>query len=125
MTIGNPYYNPHYGRPFDRPIAGVPAPEEHPLAGVARFVGHHAAGAAGRIRTCRWWRAGYSWLRHLMPYVAAGVVRRGGATLIGQGRGAFAYPDSVNDILTHGTHGPGEDAASPAPPARRSCATGR
>jgi 2,4-dienoyl-CoA reductase-like NADH-dependent reductase (Old Yellow Enzyme family) len=37
VTIGNPYYNPHYGRPFDRPTVGTPAPEEHPLAGVARF----------------------------------------------------------------------------------------
>jgi glutamate synthase (NADPH/NADH) small chain len=49
---------------------------------------------------------GYGWLRHLMPYVAAGVVRRGWATLIGQGRGAFAYPDSVNDLLTVGAMDP-------------------
>ena len=37
-----------------------------------------------------------------MPYLAAGVIQTGGATLIGQGRGAFAYPDSVNDLLQNG-----------------------
>jgi len=41
-----------------------------------------------------------------MPHVAAGVIRSGGATLIGQGRGAFAYPDSVQDILTTGRMDP-------------------
>ena len=41
-----------------------------------------------------------------MPYVAAGVVKTGGAALIGQGRGAFAYPDSVRDILQTGKMDP-------------------
>jgi NADPH-dependent glutamate synthase beta subunit-like oxidoreductase len=43
--------------------------------------------------------SGYTWLRHLMPYAAAAVIKTGGAALVGQGRGAFAYPESVNDIL--------------------------
>ncbi len=41
-----------------------------------------------------------------MPYVAAGVIRSNWATLIGQGRGAFAYPDSVKDLLTTGRMDP-------------------
>jgi len=31
VSIGNPYYQPHYGRPFDFPIAGCMPPDEHPL----------------------------------------------------------------------------------------------
>jgi len=105
VTIGNPYYNPHYGRPYDRPVVGAPEPEEHPLEGVVRFVGitRQIQEAFPDLPVVG---SGYSWLRHLVPYVAAGVIRSGGATLIGQGRGAFAYPDSVNDVLTTGRMDP-------------------
>lgn len=105
VSIGNPYYNPHYGRPFDRSVAGVGAPPEHPLEGVARFV-HVTRQIQQAAPDLPVVGGGYSWLRHLMPYVAAGVVRQGWATLIGQGRGAFAYPDSVRDILTTGAMDP-------------------
>lgn len=105
VSVGNPYYNPHYGRPYDRPVVGAAVPDEHPLAGVARFVeitrqvqqAHPDLPVVG---------GGYSWLRHLMPYVAAGVVRSGWATLIGQGRGSFAYPDWARDVLTQGCMDP-------------------
>ncbi len=105
VSIGNPYYNPHYGRPFDRSVAGVGAPPEHPLEGVVRFVNitRQIQEAVPDLPVIG---GGYGWLRHLMPYVAAGVVRRGWATLIGQGRGAFAYPDSPQDILTTGAMDP-------------------
>ncbi len=105
VTIGNPYYNPHYGRPFDRSIAGGAAPPEHPLEGVARFI-NITRRIQESVSDLPVVGGGYGWLRHLMPYVAAGVVRRGWATLIGQGRGAFAYPDSVNDILDKGAMDP-------------------
>ncbi len=105
VTVGNPYYNPHFGRPFDRPIAGVNVPDEHPLEGVARLVDltrqvQQAMPDLPVVAT------GYSWLRHLMPYVAAGVVQSGGAALVGQGRSAFAYPDAARDILRHGRMDP-------------------
>ena len=105
VSIGNPYYNPHYGRPFDRPVYGVGPPEEHPLAGVVRFirVTREIQQAFPDLPVVA---GGYSWLRHLMPYVAAGVIRSGGATLIGQGRGAFAYPDSPKDVLSKGRMDP-------------------
>ena len=105
VSIGNPYYNPHYGRPFDRSVAGVGAPPEHPLEGVSRFINitRQIQQANPDLPVVG---GGYGWLRHLMPYVAAGVLREGWATLIGQGRGAFAYPDSVNDILTVGAMDP-------------------
>ncbi len=101
VSIGNPYYNPHYGRPFDHPVVGVDAPDEHPLAGVVRFINitRTIQEAVPELPVVG---GGYTWLRHLMPQVAAGVIRTKGATLIGQGRGAFAYPDSPNDVLTKG-----------------------
>ena len=105
VSIGNPYYNPHYGRPFDRSVAGVGAPPEHPLEGVSRFV-DITRQIQQSVPDLPVVGGGYGWLRHLMPYVAAGAVRRGWATLVGQGRGAFAYPDSVNDILTNGAMDP-------------------
>ncbi|MGE5598323.1 MAG: NAD(P)-binding protein, partial [Bacteroidota bacterium] len=105
VTIGNPYYIPHLNRPFDFPVEGAPVPAEHPLAGVARFLDitrqiQQAFPDLPVIGT------GYAWLRHLMPYVAAGAVKTGGATLIGQGRGSFAYPDAVRDILENGAMDP-------------------
>jgi 2,4-dienoyl-CoA reductase-like NADH-dependent reductase (Old Yellow Enzyme family) len=45
---------------------------------------------------------GYSWLRQFMPYVAAGTVAAGKASVIGLGRGAFAYPDFAKDIINNG-----------------------
>ncbi len=101
ITIGNPYYHPHLNRPYDRPIAGGYLPDEHPLEGVARFM----------AITCQIQQAfpdfavvgsGYSWLRQFIPQVAAGVLAQGGATIIGLGREAFAYPDFARDILTTG-----------------------
>jgi len=46
--------------------------------------------------------SGYSWLRHLFPQVAAGVVGEGWAGLVGLGRGALAYPGFARDILRNG-----------------------
>lgn len=101
LSIGNPYFNPHVGRPFDFPVAGVKAPDEHPLTGVARLLGiigdlqqaHPDLPVVG---------TGYAWLRQYFPNAAAAIVTRGRATLIGQGRGAFAYPDSVKDLAESG-----------------------
>jgi len=101
VSVGNPYYNPHLGRPFDHPIAGASVPDEHPLRGVERLI-HLAAEIQREFPDLPIVGTGYTWLRHYMPYVAAAVVERGWATLIGQGRGAFAYPDSVRDLLEKG-----------------------
>ena len=98
VSIGNPYFNPHFGRPFDFPIAGMDAPAEHPLEGIARFMD-----ITRRIQQTHPDMAvvasGLSWLRQFMPQVAAGAIAGGGATLLGIGRGAFAYPDTPVDIM--------------------------
>jgi len=45
---------------------------------------------------------GLSWFRHFIPNVAAGVVHGGGATLIGLGRAALAYPSLAGDLFQRG-----------------------
>ncbi len=101
VSMGNPYFNPHVGRPYDKPIVGLNPPQEHPLEGVARLI--HLVGEVQKaFPNLPVVGTGYSWLRHYFPFVAAGVVERGLATLIGQGRGAFAYPDSVRDLIEKG-----------------------
>jgi len=77
VSIGNPYYNPFYGRPYDWPVAGMTPPDDHPLGGICRFLGvtrsiqesHTDLPIVG---------SGYTWLRQLLPYGAAGAGSTGG-----------------------------------------------
>ncbi len=105
ISMGNPYYNPHIGRPFDLPADNGAVPDEHPLEGIARF-----QQLTSRIQNAfpdiAMIGSAYAWLRQFMPEVAAGMLHEGAAALIGQGRGAFAYPDSPRDIFEHGEMAP-------------------
>ncbi|MDZ7400390.1 MAG: FAD-dependent oxidoreductase [candidate division KSB1 bacterium] len=105
LTIGNPYFNPHFGRPYDFPVVGINPPDEHPLVGVVRLLN-----IIGEIQQefpeLPVVGTGYSWLRHFFPNVAAAIIQQGRATLVGQGRGAFAYPDSVKDLMERGAMDP-------------------
>jgi len=101
ISMGYPRFQPFMNRPFDRPLAGcAPSPEE-PLRGVVRFQETVRAvrQAAGGVPVIT---AALSWLRHLSPFVAAGMVSEGWCDLIGFGRSAFAYPDAPKDILLRG-----------------------
>ena len=101
ITVANPYYNPHYGRPFNEPVAGEYEELEHPLVGVARLI--KLTGEIQRsFSDIAIVGTGYSWLRTLVPYVAAGVKKEGLATFVGAGRMALAYPDFASDILQKG-----------------------
>jgi NADPH-dependent glutamate synthase beta subunit-like oxidoreductase/2,4-dienoyl-CoA reductase-like NADH-dependent reductase (Old Yellow Enzyme family) len=101
VTIANPYYNPHVGRPFNEPIVGGYAEPEHPLAGVERLVQ-----ITGEIQKAfpdmAFVGTGYSWLRTLFANVGAANKAKGLVTLIGAGRMGFAYPDFARDIIRHG-----------------------
>ena len=101
ITVANPYYNPHVGRPFNETIVGGYDEPEHPLVGVSRLTN-----LAGEIQTefpdTAIVGTGYSWLRTLFANVAAASKANGLATIIGAGRMAFAYPDFARDILTNG-----------------------
>ena len=101
ITIANPYYNPHVGRPFNEPIVGGYGEPEHPLAGVARLVK-----VTGEIQKefpdVALVGTGYSWLRTLFANVGAANKTNGLVTLVGAGRMGFAYPDFARDIVKHG-----------------------
>jgi 2,4-dienoyl-CoA reductase (NADPH2) len=104
-SLGIPSHNPAYVRPFDKPVKGAPAPDEHPLEGVARHV--RTTGELQRLfRDLPVVGPGYSWLRQYFPAIAAGAVEAGLATLIGWGRGALAYPDFANDLAERGALDP-------------------
>lgn len=101
VTIANPYYNPHFGRPYDKPIIGGYESPENPLQGVGRMI--RLTGEMQRaFPQMTLVGPGYSWLRHLLPNVGAGVLKMGMAGIIGAGRMALAYPDFAKDILTSG-----------------------
>jgi 2,4-dienoyl-CoA reductase-like NADH-dependent reductase (Old Yellow Enzyme family) len=101
VTIANPYYNLHYGRPYNKPIIGGYKSPEHPLQGVERMI--RLTGEMQRVfPQMILVGPGYSWLRHLLPYVGAAVLKKGMAGIIGAGRMALAYPDYAKDILIKG-----------------------
>ncbi|MDH4197635.1 MAG: hypothetical protein OEW05_09530 [Candidatus Aminicenantes bacterium] len=101
-SLGIPFWKPFYGRPFDIPVPGAGVPGEHPLEGVARHLAITAELQRG-FPNLAVIGPGYSWLRQYFPHVAAASVRAGNATLIGQGRGAFAYPDFARDLAERGS----------------------
>jgi len=101
ITLGNPYFHPHYNRPYDDPLVGCAVPAEHPLVGVHRLisVARDIQRAHPRLKVIG---TGYSYLRQFMPWFAAGVIRAGWSAMVGLGRGALAYPDFARDILRRG-----------------------
>lgn len=98
LTMGNPYYNPHVNRPFEKGNYEHP---EHPLIGVSRMIS--GIGAVQKaVPDIAVVGTGYSFTREFSPYLAAGSLEKGLAKIIGFGREAFAYPDFANDILNEG-----------------------
>ena len=101
VTAGNPYFTPHINRPFDGNVLGGYMPDEHPLEGVSRLI-HLARQVKEAYPDLVIVGTGYSWLRQYLGNVAASVLQKGWADIIGVGREAFAYPDFARDLLTKG-----------------------
>ncbi|MCX8052421.1 MAG: NAD(P)-binding protein, partial [Armatimonadetes bacterium] len=101
ITMGNPYFNPHVNRPYDRPVEGGVYPDEHPLVGVNRLI-NLTREIALSVPEMVVVGSGYSWLRNLWPHVAAANIRRGSMRIVGLGRQAFAYPGFANEIIETG-----------------------
>ena len=101
ISMGNPYNNMHFSRPFEKPpLDGYDTPE-HPLLGVARHF-RLAGEMQQAFPDLPMVGTGYSWLQHLFLECGAANVKNGCIALVGVGRGAFAYPDFVKDIKTTG-----------------------
>lgn len=106
VSVENTFICSDAGRWDDKPVSINPV-ERHPLEVTARVL-ELTAEAQKRLPGLPVAGGCYSWLGALMPQVASGVVKSGGAAFAGIGRGALAYPDMVNDILADGAMIPGK-----------------
>lgn len=95
ITMGTPYYNPHVNRPYCR---GGYEPPEHPLVGIARMI-NGAGLLQKRFPGITFIGTGYTFLRQLAPYLAAGAVGSGMISAAGFGRMAFAYDGFAKDLI--------------------------
>lgn len=98
ISCGNPYYNPHVGRPFD---IGPYTSLEDPIQSAAKMLNivkelQQAVPDMIVIAT------GFTWFRDFAPFVAAGGIKEGWFKMAGFGRQAFAYPDFAKDIINNG-----------------------
>ena len=98
ITTGNPYYNPHIGRPAD---AGPYIAPEHPVESAARMLNiiremKTAAPGMALVGT------GFSWFREYGAHIAAACIEKGWMDIAGFGRQSFAYPDFARDIIVGG-----------------------
>jgi 2,4-dienoyl-CoA reductase-like NADH-dependent reductase (Old Yellow Enzyme family) len=101
LSMGNPYNNPHFGRPAEIPPLDAYSFPEHPLAGVARHF-KMAAEMQLAFPDVAFVGTGYSWLQHHFLACGAANVKKNRITFVGMGRGAFAYPDFVRDLKERG-----------------------
>jgi NADPH2 dehydrogenase len=105
VSAGCPYYNPHVGRPFEKPDEGNYEQPEHPLIGVDRHF--RIAGALQRaFPDLPMVGTGYSWLQHYAPNAAARNIIDGNIRFFGVGRGALAYPEFARELLDKGEWDP-------------------
>lgn len=101
VSMGSPYYNMHYGRPFERsPEDGYYSPE-HPLVGVDRHFRITAA-IQQAFPDLAIVGTGYSWLRQFLLPAAESNIRNKRVTIVATGRGAIAYPEYARDAKNNG-----------------------
>ena len=97
-TAGNPYYNPHVNRPFDK---GGYVPPVHQLHQIfkhwesVKALKEHNPNAV-------YIASMFTWLRHFAPHMAASCIQQGWFDMAGFGRQSFAYPTFAKDILQEG-----------------------
>jgi len=98
ISCGNPYYNPHIGRPFDM---GPYIANEEQLISEARMLNaiRKIQQSVPEITVIA---VGFSWFREYAPFIAAGGIKEGWFKMAGFGRQAFAYPDFASDIIKTG-----------------------
>ena len=97
ISVGSPYYNPHFQRPAFPPSDGYSPPED-PLVGVARQIAITAKLKAD-FPNLAVVGSGYTYLQQWLPNVGQAVVRRGMADFVGLGRMVLSYPELPADVL--------------------------
>ncbi len=92
VTMGNPYANPHFLRPFEyAPVDAYQTPE-HPLIGVDRHF-RAASTIQQTFPDVFVLGSGYSWLQAFTFHAGAANIRDGRVSLVGIGRNALSHPD--------------------------------
>jgi 2,4-dienoyl-CoA reductase-like NADH-dependent reductase (Old Yellow Enzyme family) len=101
VSLGVPYFNPHIGRPFEKPDEGNYEQPEHPLLGVDRHF-RVVAELQKAFPDLPLLGAGYSWLQKFAVNAGAYNVQAGAARFFGMGRNALAYPEFPRAALETG-----------------------
>ncbi len=101
VSLGSPYYNPHIGRPFEKPDEGNYEEPEHPLLGVGRHF-RVAGGLQRAFPELPMVGAGYSWLQKYFIHAGAANLEDGNIRFVGIGRGALTYADFARDVIEKG-----------------------
>jgi 2,4-dienoyl-CoA reductase-like NADH-dependent reductase (Old Yellow Enzyme family) len=101
VSMGNPYAQPHYNRPFEYPPPDGYESPEHPLVGVDRNF-NVAEQVQRAFPTLPVVGTGYSYLQEFLPQLGAGNLQHGRATFVGLGRASLAQPDLPLQIKQHG-----------------------
>ncbi len=101
VSSGSPYFNPHVGRPFEKPDEGNYEPPEHPVIGVDRHFR-----IAGELQQAfpdlPMVGTGYSWLQKYAIHAGAKNIEAGRIRFFGLGRGSLAHPDFAREALERG-----------------------
>jgi len=101
ISSGSPYFNPHVGRPFEKPDEGNYDPPEHPLLGVDRhfrIAGELQQTFPGTPMV----GTGYSWLQKYSINAGAKNIEEGRIRFFGVGRGSLAHPEFAREALERG-----------------------
>ncbi len=102
VTMGNPYAQPHFGRPFETPPPDSYESPEHPLIGVNRHF--QATELVQRSQPdLAVVGTGYSYLQEFLPQAAAANVSDNRVSLVGVGRASLSQPDWVRQLREQGT----------------------
>ncbi|MFO0805956.1 MAG: NADH:flavin oxidoreductase [Gemmataceae bacterium] len=102
VTLGNPYAQPHFGRPFETPPPDGYESPEHPLIGVDRHF--QATAAVQRSQPdLAVVGTGYSYLQEFLPQAAAANVSDNRVSFAGVGRASLSQPDWVRQLKEHGS----------------------
>lgn len=98
VSMGNPYANPHFGRPFEYvPVDGY-QPPEHPLIGVDRHF-RLTATIQRQFPDLAIVGTGYSWLQEFAMQAGAANLRDGRVSVVGIGRAALSNPDFARQVI--------------------------
>lgn len=98
ISVGSPYYNPHFQRPAIFPPSDGYSPPEDPLVGVARQI-EITAKLKQACPGLQVVGSGYTYLQQWLPNVAQAAVDQHMTDFVGLGRMVLSYPDLPADVL--------------------------